>query len=168
MVTTNGYALEIRDTAKNSIGSQMPAKSLELQHTIRLIRELNREIDEIEEQIQSIMDELHSPITTIPGLGFRMAAMILLKSATSPALTPRTSCWLMPGCPPQLTSPDSSKIATHTWKSAVHDICATLFTMQPSTSVSGTRHFLLISPRNGRRASITTLPFPMQSKSWFG
>ena len=55
----------------------MPAKSLELQHTIRLIRELNREIDEIEEQIQSIMDELHSPITTIPGLGFRMAAMIL-------------------------------------------------------------------------------------------
>lgn len=70
-------ALEIRDAARNSIGSRMPAKSLELQHTIRLIRELNAEITEIEEQIQSIMDELHSPITTIPGLGFRMAAMIL-------------------------------------------------------------------------------------------
>ena len=70
-------ALEIRDAARNSIGSRMPAKSLELQHTIRLIRELDREIDEIEEQIQSIMGELHSPITTIPGLGFRMAAMIL-------------------------------------------------------------------------------------------
>ena len=55
----------------------MPAKSLELQHTIRLIRELDVEIAEIEEQIQSIMDELCSPITTIPGLGFRMAAMIL-------------------------------------------------------------------------------------------
>lgn len=73
-------ALEIRNAAKNSIGSQMPAKSLELQHTIRLIRELDREIDEIEEQIQSIMDELHSPITTIPGLGFRMAAMILAEA----------------------------------------------------------------------------------------
>ena len=70
-------ALEIRDAARNSIGSRMPAKSLELQHTIRLIRELNAEITEIEEQIQSIMDELHSPITMIPGLGFRMAAMIL-------------------------------------------------------------------------------------------
>lgn len=55
----------------------MPAKSLELQHTIRLICELDTEIAEIEEQIQSIMDELHSPITSIPGLGFRMAAMIL-------------------------------------------------------------------------------------------
>ena len=69
-------ALEIRDAARNSIGSWMPAKSLELQHTIRLIRELDDEIVEIEEQIQAIMDELHSPITTIPGLGFRMAAMI--------------------------------------------------------------------------------------------
>ena len=70
-------ALTIRDAARNSIGSRMPAKSLELQHTIRLIRELDAEIAEIEEQIQSLMEELDSPITTIPGLGFRMAAMIL-------------------------------------------------------------------------------------------
>ena len=73
-------ALEIRDSARNSIGFRMPAKSLELQHTIRLIRELNAEIAEIEEQIQSLMDELHSPITSIPGMGFRMAAMILAET----------------------------------------------------------------------------------------
>ena len=54
-------AVIIRDTAKHSIGSSMPAKSLELQHTIRLIRELDAEIEEIEAAIQSIMDELHSP-----------------------------------------------------------------------------------------------------------
>lgn len=70
-------AVELREAARKSIGSRMPAKSLELQHTIRLIRELDDEITEIEEQIQAIMDELNSPITTIPGLGFRMAAMIL-------------------------------------------------------------------------------------------
>ena len=39
-------AVIIRDTARNSIGSRMPAKSLELQHTIRLIRELDIEIAE--------------------------------------------------------------------------------------------------------------------------
>ena len=55
----------------------MPAKSLELQHTIRLIRELDAEIEEIEAAIQAIMDELHSPITTVPGIGSRMGAMIL-------------------------------------------------------------------------------------------
>ena len=70
-------AVELREAAKSSIASRMPAKSLELQHTIRLIRELNAEIEEIETAIQAIMDELHSPITTIPGIGCRMGAMIL-------------------------------------------------------------------------------------------
>ena len=70
-------AVEIRDAARNSIGSKMPAKSLELKHTIKLIRELDAEIDEIEKEINSIMDEVHSPITTIPGIGIRMGAMIL-------------------------------------------------------------------------------------------
>ena len=70
-------AVEIRNVARCSVGSRMPAKSLELQHTIRLIRELDIDIEEIETAIQAIMDELHSPITTIPGIGCRMGAMIL-------------------------------------------------------------------------------------------
>ena len=70
-------ALEIRDAARNSIGSWMPAKSLELQHTIRLIRELDAEIEDIETAIQAIVDEMQSPITTIPGMGVRMGAVIL-------------------------------------------------------------------------------------------
>jgi len=70
-------ASEIREAAKASIGPVMPAESLELRHTIRLIHELDAEIDEIEAEIQQIMDELHSPITTIPGIGTRMGAMIL-------------------------------------------------------------------------------------------
>ncbi len=66
-----------RETAKNSIGSNMPAKSLELKHTINLIRELDSEIEEIECEINSIMDEINSPITTIPGISYRMGAMIV-------------------------------------------------------------------------------------------
>ena len=69
--------IEIRDAARNSIGSMMPAKSLELRHTIQLIQVLDTEIEEIEKEINSIMDEVHSPITTIPGIGTRMGAMIL-------------------------------------------------------------------------------------------
>ena len=70
-------AIQIRDAARNSIGSAMPAKSLELKHTIALIGELDAEIEEIEKEINSIMDAVHSPITTIPGIGNRMGAMIL-------------------------------------------------------------------------------------------
>ena len=70
-------AVEIRNAARNSIGSNMPAKSLELKHTIQLIQVLDAEIEEIEKEINSIMDDVHSPITTIPGIGTRMGAMIL-------------------------------------------------------------------------------------------
>ena len=66
-----------REAAKTSIGSHMPAKSLELKHTIRLIKELNSEINEIESQIKSIMDEINSPILSIPGISYRMGAMII-------------------------------------------------------------------------------------------
>ena len=70
-------AIEIREAARQSIGSMMSAKSLELRHTICLIRELDAAIAEIEQAIQSIMNKLHSPITTIPGISTRMGAMIL-------------------------------------------------------------------------------------------
>ena len=71
-------AITFRNAAKISIGSYMPAKSLELKHTIKLIQELTIEIDEIEAAIKRIMDEkIQSPILTIPGISYRMGAMIL-------------------------------------------------------------------------------------------
>ncbi|MCH1981991.1 IS110 family transposase [Ruminococcus sp. OA3] len=70
-------ALLFREAARTSIGSNMPAKSLELKHTLKLIGELNAEIDEIEQGIKLIMDGIHSPILTIPGISYRMGAMIL-------------------------------------------------------------------------------------------
>ena len=70
-------AIKIRDAAKNSIGSNMPAKSLELKHTIKLIRALTIDIGEIEAEISKMMDKIASPITTIPGIGRNMGAMII-------------------------------------------------------------------------------------------
>ena len=70
-------AVQIREAARNSIGTYMPAKALELKHTIKLIKEFNNEISEIESAIQSIMDKIDPPITTIPGISLRMGAMII-------------------------------------------------------------------------------------------
>ena len=70
-------AIEIRDAARNSVGSVMPAKSLELSHTIDLIRVLSEEINDVESSIKRIMDETGSPILSIPGINYRMGAMIL-------------------------------------------------------------------------------------------
>ena len=70
-------AITFRDAARTSIGSDMPAKSLELKHTIKLIRELDAEIEEIEDEIKIIMDKINSPILSVPGISYRMGAMII-------------------------------------------------------------------------------------------
>ncbi len=70
-------AIVIRDAARCSVGTYLPAKSLELKHTIHLIDILSSEISEIEAAIDEIMATLNSPITTIPGIKNRMGAMIL-------------------------------------------------------------------------------------------
>ena len=179
-------ALEIRDAARNSIGSWMPAKSLELQHTIRLIRELDDEIAdeiaEIEKQIQAIMDELNSPITTIPGIGFRMAAMIFAevgdftrfdspdKLLAYAGMSPSTyQSGQLKNCYPHMEKRGSrylrSRIATHTWKSVALDTYASLFTTRPSMSATGIRLLPLILPRNAQRANTTMSHFLMPPKS---
>lgn len=70
-------AIAIRDAARNSIGTNMPAKSMELRHTLCLILEMNRGIVEIEKEIRKIMDEIQSPILSIPGINYGMGSMII-------------------------------------------------------------------------------------------
>lgn len=70
-------ALRFREAARCSIGSVMPAKSLELKHTIKLISELTTEIDEIESEIKRIVDDADTTLLTIPGISYSTAASIL-------------------------------------------------------------------------------------------
>jgi transposase len=70
-------AVEIREAARHSIGSVMPAKSLELKHTIKLIGELSAEIKEIKTEIKKLVDETGTTLLTIPGLSYNTVAVIL-------------------------------------------------------------------------------------------
>ncbi len=79
---SNGYhkeklATAIINAAKKSIGSDIPAKFLELKHTINLIKEFTKIIKNIEHEIFSVMQKNNSTITTIPGVGETMSAMII-------------------------------------------------------------------------------------------
>ena len=67
-------AKEIRNLARKSVGVYISAKAMELRQTIELIQVLDSNIAEIEVQIQELMQD--SPITSIPGVGFKMAAII--------------------------------------------------------------------------------------------
>lgn len=70
-------ASEIRELARNSIGSNSPALAFELQQTIRTILFLKDEIDLLDKQIKAVMKELDTPIMSIPGISYTLASMII-------------------------------------------------------------------------------------------
>ena len=70
-------AIQLRELARNSIGDSSPALAFELQQTIRTILFLQEQIDLVEQQIKSLMQELDSPIMTIPGISYTLASVIL-------------------------------------------------------------------------------------------
>ena len=158
-------AVEIRDAAKNSIGSRMPAKSLELRHTIRLIQELDTEIEEIEKEINSIMDEIHSPITTIPGIGTRMGTMILAEVGDFSNFDSADKILAYAGMSPstyqsgQLTSSFS-----HMEKRGSRYLRYAIFNATKYVLI-GTRPLQPTLPENGPRENITAWPYLMLLRS---
>lgn len=70
-------AIELRDLARQSIGSDSPALTMELQQTIRMIKAIGAEIDLIEHEIEKIVLEINPPFLQIKGIGYRLAAIIL-------------------------------------------------------------------------------------------
>lgn len=161
-------AVEIRDAARASVGSLMPAKSLELRHTIGLIRESDAEIDEIEAAIQSIMDAIHSPITTIPGIGLRMGAMILAETGDFSRFESPDKLLAYAGLSPSTYQSGQLKNCyAHMEKRGSRYLRYAIFNAAKYAAI-GTQPLPPISPRNGRKASTTMLPFPMLPKNWFG
>lgn len=69
-------AIEIREAAKQSIGTCDGIKAIELQQTLARIRLLQEQIKFIEERIKKIMINIDSPFITIPGISYTTAAMI--------------------------------------------------------------------------------------------
>ncbi len=70
-------AILIRNTAKESIGSDSRALEFELKQTLRLIKSIDSEMKELDNEIKSIMQELDSPITSIPGIANNLGSVIL-------------------------------------------------------------------------------------------
>lgn len=71
------HALVLKSLAKNTIAIDNPAMCLQVRYLINQIDLLSEQISSIEEEIKIIMDELNSPILTIPGIGYTLGAMII-------------------------------------------------------------------------------------------
>jgi transposase len=70
-------ATQIRELARCSIGSNSPSFAFELQQTIRMIEMYQDEIEALETKLKALVLEMAPPILGIPGIGFRLAAIIM-------------------------------------------------------------------------------------------
>lgn len=68
---------ELKDLAKNSIGISTAEDEQIVKSLIIQIEAIDREIEKFEMKIDQIMNQIQSPITSIPGIGNQLGAMIL-------------------------------------------------------------------------------------------
>lgn len=81
---------EIQEAARLTVGTPSSALQLELQQLISTIRHFDKLIDEVQLEINILMEQLDSPMLSIPGIGQRLGAIILaeiktIDNFTSPA-----------------------------------------------------------------------------------
>lgn len=70
-------AIQLRNLAKSSVGIDNPSLSLQVKHAILQIELYDEQIKEVESLYKQILDDMNSPILTIPGMSYNQAAVIL-------------------------------------------------------------------------------------------
>ena len=79
---TADKALLIKEVAKQTIGKASSVHSLELIQLIGTIRHYDKQIEDVQKDIDKLMVELDSPITSITGISNRLGAIILAEIKT--------------------------------------------------------------------------------------
>ncbi len=70
-------AIELKELASNSVGIDNYALSIQIKMTIDLIELLESQIKDIEKQVSDFIKKSDNVITSIPGIGFMTAAIII-------------------------------------------------------------------------------------------
>jgi transposase len=83
-------AEEVRNLARNSIGTSNRGLCFELKQRLQSINFIRQQIKELDAQIKKIMLELDSPIISIPGISYTLGAIIVseigdIKNFSSPS-----------------------------------------------------------------------------------
>ena len=70
-------AIALKELAKNSIAMDNPAIGTQIKMLIEQIQMLQKQLDLLDTDISNIMDELNSPILSIPGIGTWLGSIII-------------------------------------------------------------------------------------------
>ena len=106
-------AVCLKELACNSIGTSSRSLSFELQQTIRLIQSVQVEIEQLDKQIKLVVTEIGSPLLSIPGISYTLAAIILAEIGDVKRFDNPAKLLAFAGMEPS-TCQSGKYIATHT------------------------------------------------------
>lgn len=70
-------AIRLRELAKSSVGIDNTSLSLQIKHAILQVELYNEQIAEVETLYKQILDEMNTPILSIPGMSYNQASIII-------------------------------------------------------------------------------------------
>lgn len=70
-------ALQLKSLAKESVGLDNPAIELQIQCLIKQLHLYQKQIQDIDHSIMTLMEIINSPILTIPGVSYTLGSMII-------------------------------------------------------------------------------------------
>ena len=147
-------AYTVREAERKFIGSVFNAKSIELRHTIRRIRQIDDEVAEIEAEIKNIMESISSPILSIPGIGYDLGATIIAEVGDFSRFENADKSLPMQVARQQHISPDRYIQHMQKWESVDPNIFARRFFRRQNLSVFGTIHSEITLRKNGQKLAI--------------
>ena len=68
---------QLRELAKNSIGYSTEVDEQIIRNLVAQVTIIDEEIEMLNELLEPLMEEINSPLLTIPGIGINLAAMII-------------------------------------------------------------------------------------------
>jgi len=160
-------AEELKQLAKQSIGVFSAAKALALQSYLQQIQLFEAQVAEVDRQIKAIMDEIDSPILSVPGIGYTLGATILAEIGDVHRFLRRLSCWHLQEWSRASTSQATSNHLPGRWSNAALRIYAGLSDKPRGLFLNTRIHSACILTRNFRRKSTTLLPLLTSQKSSF-
>lgn len=95
-------AIALKELAKNSIAMDNSAIGTQIQMLIEQIKMLQKQIDLLDIDISNIMEQLNSPISSVPGIGIWLGAIIISEIGDITRFTSSTKLLAFAGLDPSV------------------------------------------------------------------
>lgn len=105
-------ALALKKLASDSIGSESSALEFELLQTIDTIEYFNNQRKLADKEVAKIMDEMDSPILSIPGIGITLGSIILAEIRDINNFKTPNQLLAYAGCEPSISTSGTNQLET--------------------------------------------------------